>query len=178
MGGRALKYPRGIHLRKGASFSDGHPITAEDVLFSFEVVYDDALHPVMQEMLQVEGKNFTLSAPDPYTIVINTEKPHAGLLDALCPGSLPIIPKHVLQESYKNGTFASAYNVSSPPEKIVTSGAWRLGQHVTNEKTVLVRTPITGSIQKISGCHELDARDSVVPTRCGRSEFPAGGLTR
>ena len=95
-----------FHLRKGAAFSDGHPITAEDVLFSFEVVYDESLHPAMQEMLQSDGKNFTLTAPDPYTVVINTGKPHAGLLDALCPGNLPIIPKHTLHESYKNGTFA------------------------------------------------------------------------
>ena len=130
-----------FHLRKGAAFSDGHPITAEDVLFSFEVVYDEKLHPAMQEMLQSDGQNFTLTAPDPYTVVINTGKPHAGFLDALTPGSLPIIPKHVLQESYKNGTFAAAYNVSTPPDKLVTSGAWRLGQHVTNEKTVLVRNP-------------------------------------
>lgn len=130
-----------FHLRKGAAFSDGHPITAEDVLFSFEVVYDDALHPVMQEMLQIGGQNFTVTSPDPYTIVINTGKPHAGLLDALCPGNLPIIPKHVLQEAYKNGTFASAYNVSTPPDKLVTSGAWRLREYVPNEKTVLVRNP-------------------------------------
>ena len=130
-----------FHLRKGAAFSDGHPITAEDVLFSFEVVYDETLHPAMQEMLQSEGKNFTVTAPDPHTVVINTGKPHAGLLDALTPGSLPIIPKHVLQDPYKNGTFAAAYNVSTPPENVVTSGAWKLAQHVTNEKTVLVRNP-------------------------------------
>jgi peptide/nickel transport system substrate-binding protein len=130
-----------FHLRKGAAFSDGHPITAEDVLFSFEVVYDESLHPVMQEMLQIAGKNFVVTATDSHTVVINTGKPHAGLLDALCPGNLPIIPKHALQESFKNGTFASAYNISTPPEKLITSGAWRLGQYVPNEKTVLVRNP-------------------------------------
>ena len=130
-----------FHLRKGAAFSDGHPITAEDVLFSFEVVYDKTLHPAMQDMLQIGGQNFQLNAPDPHTVVINTGRPHAGLLDALCPGNLPILPKHVLGDAYKNGTFAAAYNVSTPPDKIVTSGAWRLSQHVTNEKTVLVRNP-------------------------------------
>ena len=130
-----------FHLRKGAAFSDGHPIAAEDVLFSFEVVYDEGLHPVMQEMLQVEGKNFVVTAPDAHTVIINTGQPHAGLLDALCPGNLPIIPKHVLQQAYQNGTFASAYNISTPPEKLVTSGAWRLSQYVPNEKTVLVRNP-------------------------------------
>ena len=130
-----------FHLRKGAAFSDGHPITAEDVLFSFQVVYDEVLHPAMQEMLQSDGQNFTVTAPDPHTVVINTGKPHAAVLDALCPGSLPILPKHALQEAYRNGTFAAAYNVSTPPDKLVTSGAWRLAQHVTNEKTVLVRNP-------------------------------------
>ena len=130
-----------FHLRKGAAFSDGHPITAEDVLFSFEVAYDESSTRPMQDMLQTEGKNFTVTAPDPFTVVINTGKPHAALLDALTPGGLPIMPKHVLQEAYKNGSFAAAYNVSTPPEKVVTSGAWRLAQHVTNEKTVLVRNP-------------------------------------
>ena len=130
-----------FHLRKGAAFSDGHPITAEDVLFSFEVVYDESLHPVMQEMLQVGGRNFVVTAPDTHTVVINTGKPHAGLLDALSTGNLPIIPRHALQDSYKSGTFASAYNISTPPEKLVTSGAWRLSQYVPNEKTVLVRNP-------------------------------------
>ena len=120
-----------FHLRKGAAFSDGHPITAEDVLFSFEVVYDKTLHPAMQDMLQIGGQNFQLTAPDPHTVVINTGKPHAGLLDALTPGNLPIIPRHMLQEAYKSGTFAAAYNVSTPPDKVVSSGAWRLSQHVT-----------------------------------------------
>ena len=33
------------------------------------------------------------------------------------------MPKHVLEEAFKNGNFASAYNVSTPPDKLVTSGA-------------------------------------------------------
>jgi peptide/nickel transport system substrate-binding protein len=31
-----------FHLRKGAKFSDGHPMTAQDVLFSFQVALDPA----------------------------------------------------------------------------------------------------------------------------------------
>ncbi len=40
-----------FHLRQGAAFSDGHPITSADVLFSFEVAYDDTLHPSVQDLL-------------------------------------------------------------------------------------------------------------------------------
>src|SRR5713101_4626543 len=55
-------------LRRGAAFSDGHPITAEDVLFSFAVAYDPTLHPAVQDLLKMNGKSFEVSAPDPHTI--------------------------------------------------------------------------------------------------------------
>ncbi|HKY20938.1 MAG TPA: ABC transporter substrate-binding protein [Vicinamibacterales bacterium] len=130
-----------FHLRKGAAFSDGHPITAEDVLFSFQVAYDDTLHPSAQDSLKAGGEKFRVSAPDAHTVVINTLKPNSALLDALCQGGLPIIPKHILEKPYKDGNFASAYNVGTPPDQLVTGGAWRVGQYVPGEKTVLARNP-------------------------------------
>ena len=69
------------HLRKGAKFSDGHPITAEDVLFSFQVVYDKTLHPSAQDLLIMGGKPFEVTAPDPYTVVIKTPAPNAVLVE-------------------------------------------------------------------------------------------------
>src|SRR5260221_6865609 len=56
-------------------------------------------------------------------------------------GSVYIMPKHVLAPAYRSGRFASAYGVSTPPESIVTSGAWKLKQYVPGEKTVLTRNP-------------------------------------
>ncbi len=130
-----------FHLRKGAAFSDGHPITSEDVLFSFEIAYDKVLHPAVQDQLQVAGEDFKVSAPDAYTVVINTLRPNSTLLDVLCTDGLIIVPKHVLEPAYKSGTFASAYNVGTPPEQIVTGGPFRLVQYVPGEKTVLGRNP-------------------------------------
>ena len=40
-----------FHLRRGAKFSDGHPITSEDVLFSAQVALDETLHPAVQDLL-------------------------------------------------------------------------------------------------------------------------------
>lgn len=128
-----------FHLRKGAAFSDGHPITAEDVLFSFQVIYDEKLHPSAQDLLKINGKPFDISAPDPYTIVVKTPTQIATLITTI--GVVAIMPKHVLEGSFKDGSFASAYNVSTPPEKIVTSGPWRVNQYVAGEKTVLGRNP-------------------------------------
>lgn len=50
-----------FHFRRGASFSDGHPISAEDVLFSFTIAYDAALHPPLQDGLKMNGANWALS---------------------------------------------------------------------------------------------------------------------
>ena len=41
----------------------------------------------------------------------------------------------MLEGPFKSGNFVAAYNVSTPPDSIVTSGAWRLKQYVPGEKT-------------------------------------------
>jgi len=127
------------HLRRGAAFSDGHPITSEDILFSFEVYMDDTLHVSLYDFFKPYGQKFKLSAPDSYTVVIETAGPYAMLLGVV--GSVYIMPKHMLNPAYQAGRFASAYNVNTPPESVVTSGPWKLKEYVPNEKTVLTRNP-------------------------------------
>jgi len=128
-----------FHLRRGARFSDGHSLTAEDVLFSFAVVYDDSLHPSVQDLLKVNGRKFELSAPDSHTVVFRL----AGSM-ALFPtlvGAVRIMPRHLLEPEWKRGAFASAFGVGTPPERIVSSGAWRLSRYVAGERTVLSPNP-------------------------------------
>jgi peptide/nickel transport system substrate-binding protein len=127
------------HLRRGARFSDGHPITAEDVLFSFAVAYDSTLHQSIYDLLTPHGQKMQVSAPDSYTVVTRIARPHALLVEAV--GSLRILPRHVLERAWRAGRFASSYGVSTPPESLVTSGPWRLRQFVPREKTVLTGNP-------------------------------------
>jgi len=56
-------------------------------------------------------------------------------------GAVRMMPKHVLEPIFKAGNFASAYGVNTPPDQLVTSGAWRLKQYVAGEKTVLEPNP-------------------------------------
>jgi peptide/nickel transport system substrate-binding protein len=138
-GGRTVTY----HMRRGACFSDGHPITSEDVKFCFDVVMDPALHPSMQDALTMDvgGKRlpFTYSAPDSYTFVVTAPATDALILPHVA--NIRILPRHVLEAAAKAGRFASSYTTATPPESLVTSGPWRLKEHLENQQTVLRRNP-------------------------------------
>ena len=132
------------------------PSPSEDVLFQRSQVAlrrEPASGHAGTCCSSTEG-TFVVSAPDPHTVVINTGKPHAGLLDRVVHRQSADHPEaRAARMSYKSGNFASAYNVSTPPDKIVTSGAWRLSQYVPDEKTVLGRNPYCfGFDQANSGC--------------------------
>ncbi len=128
-----------FNLRRGAQFSDGQPITSADVLFTFQVALDDTVHPSVQDLLVMNGKKFDVSAPDAYTVVIKTPEPNAMLVPLV--GSVYIMPKHVLEPRFKDGTFASAYAVSTLPQDLVTSGPFKLKQYVAGDRTVLEPNP-------------------------------------
>jgi len=141
-GGRTVTY----HLRHGIAFSDGHPITSEDVKFCYDVVMDasdPSFHPSMRDALTMDvgGKKlpFTYSAPDSYTFVVTAPATDVLMLSHVA--NVRIFPKHVLESAYKAGHFASSYTTATPPESLVTSGPWRLKENLENQQTVLMRNP-------------------------------------
>jgi len=144
-----------FHLRKGAAFSDGHPMTAADVLFSFQLAYDETLHPSVQDLLVSNGRKWEISAPDDYTFVIKVPSPNAMVIPLS--GSVPVLPKHVLEPIFKAGNFASAYNISTPPEQIVTSGPFRLKQYVAgaNELADKLTEAAQGTVKLAAGLTRL-----------------------
>ena len=50
---RATGLSYSLRLRPNVTFSDGHPFTADDVLFSFEAVYDQKVGSVLADALLV-----------------------------------------------------------------------------------------------------------------------------
>jgi peptide/nickel transport system substrate-binding protein len=128
-----------FHLRKGARWSDGRAITADDVLFSFEVLYDSVIHPPGADLLMIDGKKIALTKLDSLTVRMDLPARYGPFIGMV--GSLRILPKHKLEEAYRRGEFESSWGVNTAPEDIVVSGPFMLGQYVPNEKVVLRKNP-------------------------------------
>src|SRR6267378_6480072 len=53
-----------LTLRRGLKFSDGHPVDIEDVLFTFRVYLDEAVHATQRDLLIVGGKPIAVRKVD------------------------------------------------------------------------------------------------------------------
>ncbi len=128
-----------IHLRSGLTWSDGMPLTAEDVLFSMQAVYDPKVESVLADSLTAGGQPLRTAAPDPLTVVFTYPAPSGRgvrLLDGL-----PILPKHKLQAALAAGEFKSAYNTSTPPAEVVGAGPFVLREYQPGQRVVMDRNP-------------------------------------
>jgi peptide/nickel transport system substrate-binding protein len=135
-------------LRKNLRWSDGEPLTADDVVFTWNgVIYNTNINTVMRDPFIVDGKEFTVAKVDDLTVQVATPEVYAPFLAAFGAG-VPIIPKHVLEKYVANGTFSSAYGVNWKPEDIVGSGPYRLKEYKTAQYTMLERNPYFCEVDK------------------------------
>ena len=117
-------------LRKNARFSDGTPVTAEDVKFSIECVKDPAYKaanrmPYYDDVESVE-------AVDPYTVRIKMKKKYYMNLTVLASaGYTPIVPKHVYVDPNKKLEGAG----------LIGSGAYKVEAYNRGKNIMLVRNP-------------------------------------
>lgn len=128
-----------LHLRRGLRFSDGQPFTADDVVFSFRVYLDQKIDSPQRDLLIIGGKPISVEEIDAYTVRFLLPQPYAAA-ERLFDG-FPILPRHLLQTPYADGSFAKAWAVSAPPGKFAGLGPFRLAEYVPGQRIVLERNP-------------------------------------
>lgn len=138
-----------IRLRKGLKWSDGQPITADDVVFTVkDIVYNKNIINVTVDLLRIEGKDFEISKVDDLTVKVMTPDIYAPFAEFF--GDVRVMPKHILgpmvQENAKN--FEAAFGVNTPPDKLVCSGPYRLKMYKAGEYTLLERNPYYFAVDK------------------------------
>jgi peptide/nickel transport system substrate-binding protein len=136
-----------FRLRKNLRWSDGAPLTADDVVFTWDVITNTAFPNSMIDPYMIHGKTFTVTKLDDLTIQVVTPQVYAPFLSAFGAG-LPIFPKHVLEKYVADKTFASAYGVNWDPAKIVCSGPYILKEYKQAQYTLLERNPYFIEVDK------------------------------
>jgi peptide/nickel transport system substrate-binding protein len=126
-------------LRQGLRFSDGHPLDADDVLFTFQVYLDENIHASQRDLLIVGGKPVTVRKVDAQTLVFQFAKPY-GVEERLFDG-LAILPRHLLEKPYQAGKLAQLGTSSTPPNEWAGLGPFRLKEYVVGQRLVLERNP-------------------------------------
>lgn len=130
-----------INLRHGIKWSDGKPITADDVIYTYkEIVFAGLGNTATRDMMMIGGKLPVLEKIDDYTVKFTTSKPFAPFLRML---SYQIVPKHYFKPYSDKGesVFNAFLSPNTNPKEIVTNGAFRLKEYVAAQRVVFERNP-------------------------------------
>jgi len=111
-------------IRGGVTWSDGQPLTAADIAFTYTTI--------MKQPTSVNASMVTaftsVTAPDATTLVIETSAPTPTMLSL----DIPIVPAHV---------WRSLNPMGEPPAALVGSGPFRLVEARPGEQYRLERRP-------------------------------------
>jgi peptide/nickel transport system substrate-binding protein len=121
-----------FNLRNDMKWTDGLPVTSDDVVFTYKLAYDPDYKAVRSPYRgQLSKVLQSATAPDPYTVVMKLSSVSASFL-ANFAMRLPILPKHTLGSlapaQINNAPFNDAPQPSFGPFKF---GEWKKGDHVT-----------------------------------------------
>jgi peptide/nickel transport system substrate-binding protein len=103
-----------FNLNPDATFHDGHPVRAEDVVFTIESIKD----PAINSPKQAQWQEVEVTATDSTTVTFTTDEPFADLPTNATVG---ILPKHLWDEESSRSFAFSRLNtepIGSGPYKI------------------------------------------------------------
>jgi len=117
-----------ISLKQNVKWHDNQPLTADDVLFTLDLVQDpNYLSPLRANFQGVEGEKMS-----DYKILLKLRQPYSGFLENLV--NLKILPKHLWQNIPASQIMSNTkLNLLSP----VGSGPYLVKETVQNkDKTI------------------------------------------
>jgi len=136
-----------VTMRQGLTWTDGHSITADDVIYTWNtLIRDGVAQSSLKDILLVDGKFPRVTKIDDNTIKFETDQVFAPFLKNL---SIAIAPKHDI-EAYmrrrgaktlieQQAAFNQYLSVDTAPAQIVSSGAFTLHRLKSGERIELQR---------------------------------------
>ena len=168
-----------LHFRTGIVWSDGYPLTARDLAFTYKLVMDDRTNVKLREGWDDIHK---IELRGDYTAVVRLKAPNADLL-ALCFGgtAYPPLPEHLLaktppdalqRSNYASNPIGSGpfmlerWNHGATLEFVPNARYWR-GRPKLERLTWKV-IPNTETLFTQLQSHEIDVYDGVAPNQIPR----------
>ena len=117
-----------FHLRHDVTWQDGAPLTSHDVVFTYRAVMNP--HNSVPSRYGYD-QIVSVTAPDPYTVVVKTAAPFSPILSWFIGGdsNYPILPAHLLER------YASldrvAYNQQPIGSGPYVYGRWQHGDRIS-----------------------------------------------
>ncbi|MDE1482356.1 ABC transporter substrate-binding protein [Xenorhabdus bovienii] len=135
-----------FHLRKGAKWSDGSPITAHDVVFSWQRLLNPQMGSPYGSYLvnatvvnandiltgKKQAEDLGIKALDDFTLEVKLDRPVGDFLQMLAHPVMVIVSEKAIKKYGDKWT---------KPEYFVGSGPFKLSEWVVNEKVIGVRNP-------------------------------------
>lgn len=139
-------------LREGILWSDGAPITADDVVFTFDCILAEEVDAASgtsrprypsryYEQYHINGEKLRYHKVDPRTVRFELPAVYAPFIYDI---SQPILPKHILAESFADGSFLKQWTTQvaiERPQELVSSGPFVVNSYRPGERLVLTPNP-------------------------------------
>ena len=134
-------------LRPNLKWSDGNPLTVDDVVFTYNQLYLNPEIPTgMRDVLKIgQSEGFpTVTKVNNRQVRFTTPEPFAPFLGVT---GASIYPAHILKETVEQKDnegklkFLSTWTVDTPTEQIVASNAYKLKSYATAQRVVFEANP-------------------------------------
>lgn len=134
-------------LREGLKWSDGEPLDADDVVFTYNDVYlNEEIPTDARDALRIgESRAFPkVEKLDDLKVKFTLPESFAPFLGT---AELYILPEHALREAVETKNqdgkpkFLSTWGVDTPPKEVIVNGPYQLARYQTNQRVIFRRNP-------------------------------------
>jgi peptide/nickel transport system substrate-binding protein len=134
-------------LKPDLKWSDGEPLTVDDVVFTFRDVYlNEKIPASLRDILRIgkAGALPTVKKLDDRRVEFTLPEPFSPILRAL---SASILPEHSLRkyvenvDAQGNPEFLSTWGTDTPPDQIVVNGLYRVKEYIPSQRLIFERNP-------------------------------------
>ncbi len=134
-------------LREGLRWSDGEPLTAADVDFTFnKIIFNEAI-PTSSRDVQRIGEDGSL----PHVRALDSRRVEFVLPEPFAPfliqAGSPVMPRHRLEptidavDDQGNPAFLQVWDIQTPVSDILSSGPYQLTEYTPNQRVVYRANP-------------------------------------